>query len=183
MVIDPTTRYPVIVNKAKIVRFDLAIPDGKPPVIQSETVIADGLGEQADRDAFLIGPTGLTLGPNDTLYASDALSDRIFSISNASTRKDSAGLGKTVTQGTLLKHPLTLLSLPNGNLLACNGRNGMVVEIDPSSGKQIVAQWINDDQAQSPPGNGDLFGMALKPDGKGFYYVADDVNALMEASP
>jgi hypothetical protein len=56
-----------------------------------------------------------------------------------------------------------------------------VVEVDPATGRQIYAQWIDSDQAQSPPGNGDLFGIAMKPDGKGFYYVEDDTNFLMEA--
>jgi hypothetical protein len=49
------------------------------------------------------------------------------------------------------------------------------------AGKTIYAQWIDNDQAQSPPGNGDLFGLAMTPDGKGFYYVEDDMNTLMEA--
>jgi hypothetical protein len=65
---------------------------------------------------------------------------------------------------------------PNGHILACNGKNGQVVEVDPVAGKQIYAQWIDTNQAQSPPGNGDLFGLAMTPDGKGFYYVEDDMN-------
>ena len=68
---------------------------------------------------------------------------------------------------------------PQGHLLVCNGKDGRLVEIDPAAGKQLYAQWINNDQAQSPPGNGDLFGIALTPDSKGFYYVMDDVNSLM----
>ena len=32
------------------------------------------------------------------------------------------------------------------------------------------------------PGNGDLFGIAMTPDNKGFYYVMDDVNTLMRGS-
>jgi hypothetical protein len=71
---------------------------------------------------------------------------------------------------------------PVGHLLACNAQNGEVVEIDPGSGKQIYAQWIDADQAQSPPGNGDLFGMAITQDGKRFYYVEDDMNTLVEAT-
>jgi hypothetical protein len=55
------------------------------------------------------------------------------------------------------------------------------VELDPATGKQLYAQWVDTNQAQSPPGNGDLFGIALKPDGKGFYYVEDDMNTLVEA--
>jgi hypothetical protein len=41
---------------------------------------------------------------------------------------------------------------------------------------------IQTDEAQSPPGHGDLFGLVVTPDGKGFYCVEDDVNTLMEAS-
>jgi hypothetical protein len=179
--IDPRTGYPVVIKKATVLRLDLSIQDGKPPVIVSQTVIADGFGERADKDAFLIGPTGLALGPDDTLYVSDALTNRIAGVQNASTRADSAGLGQTVSQGGLLEHPLALVCLPNGHLLTNNARNGQVVEIDPVAGKQLYAQWIDTDQAQSPPGNGDLFGIALTPDGQGFYYVEDDMNTLMEA--
>jgi hypothetical protein len=70
---------------------------------------------------------------------------------------------------------------PGGHLLVTNAINGQVVEIDPIAGKQIYAQWIDADQAQSPPGNGDLFGIVMKPDGKGFYYVEDDMNTLVLA--
>ena len=68
-------------------------------------------------------------------------------------------------------------------LIVNNGKNGQAVEIDPVSGKQIYAHWLNTDQAQSPPGNGNLFGIALTPDGKSIYYVEDDTNALRIAQP
>jgi DNA-binding beta-propeller fold protein YncE len=172
----------VVINKATVLRIELSIPDGKPPVITSKTPIANGLGERADKGAFLVGPTGLALGENDTLYVSDAIGNRIAAIPNASSRTDSAGAGQTVTQDGLMERPLSLICLPNGHLLAANARNGEIVEIDPATGKQLYAQWVDTDQAQSPPGNGDLFGMALAPDGKGLYYVEDDVNTLMEAT-
>jgi DNA-binding beta-propeller fold protein YncE len=102
---------------------------------------------------------------------------------DAATRTTSAGTGQTVTKDGLLRRPLALTAAPNGHLLAINALNGQVVEIDPATGKQLYAQWLDADQAQSPPGNGDLFGIAIKPDGKGFYYVEDDVNTIMEAKP
>lgn len=179
---DPRTGYPVTVQKATVLRLNLSIPPGKPPTIISQTVIADGFGQRADRDAFLIGPTGLALAADGTLYVSDALGNQIVAIPDAPDRKTSAGRGRTVTKDGLLQRPLALIMAPNGHLLACNARNGQVVEIDPGRGIQLYAQWIDTDQAQSPPGNGDLFGIALTPDGKGFYYVEDDVNTLMEAT-
>ncbi|WP_157056213.1 hypothetical protein [Candidatus Burkholderia verschuerenii] len=46
---------------------------------------------------------------------------------------------------------------------------------------QLYARWIDTDKAQSPPGNCDLFGIAMTPEGDGFYYVQDDVNTLVIA--
>jgi hypothetical protein len=177
---DPATGAPPIVRKAKVVRFDLVIADAKPPKIARQTVIADGLPQQADLDNFLFGPTGVALGPDGTLYVSDGVGNRIVKIPDAPARTASAGPGETLTSGGLLKNPLSLILLPNGHLLTCNGLNGQAVEIDPASGKQIYAKWLDVDQAQTPPGNGDLFGVAVKPDGSGIYYVEDDTNALME---
>ncbi|MDR3707814.1 MAG: hypothetical protein P4L33_05915 [Capsulimonadaceae bacterium] len=178
---DPGTGYPVVVNKATVLRLDLAIDGAKPPRIVNQTVVADGFGERADKDVFLIGPTGLALGTNGTLYVSDALRNQIVSIPDAATRTTSAGTGTTVTSGGLLRRPLALIALPNGHLLTTNAQNGQIVEVDPATGKQLYAQWIDTDQAQSPPGNGDLFGIALSADGTSLFYVEDDMNTLMEA--
>src|SRR5450830_759829 len=166
-VLDPETHYPVTIRKATVLRIELSIPENKPPVLLSQTVVGDGFAQRADRDNFLLGPTGLALGKDDTLYVTDGLDNEITAIPQASTRTSSAGKGQSITQGGLLAWPLAMLMTPAGHLLVCNGKNGQLVEIDPVSGKQIYAQWIDSDQAQSPPGNGDLFGIALAPDGKG----------------
>lgn len=181
-VLDPKTGYPVILHKSTVLRLELAIPEGKPPILQSQTVVADGFSTRADLDNFLLGPTGLALDPDGTLYVTDGLDNLIVAIPDALTRTDSAGTGRVVTQGGLLSWPLAMVYTPAGHLLACNGKDGRVVEIDPKLGQQIYAQWIDPDQAQSPPGNGDLFGIALTPEGDGFYYVQDDTNTLMQAS-
>ncbi len=178
-VLDPATGLPVKRHQATVLRLELAIPDGKPPAIVGRTVVGNGFSARPDRDNFLLGPTGLALGPDDTLYVTDGLDNVITAIPDAARRTTSAGTGRVVTQGGLLSWPLAMTWSPEGHLLVCNGRDGRLVEVDPAAGRQIYAQWINNDQAQSPPGNGDLFGIAMAPDGRGFYYVMDDVNALM----
>ena len=180
---DSQSGYPVTVNKATVLRIEVSLPEGMPPTITSQTVIADGFGQRADKDVFLIGPTGLALAADNTLYVSDALGNQIVAIPEATTRTTSAGTGRTVTKDGLLKRPLAMAMAPNGNLLVTNAKNGQVVEVNLTTGKQLYAQWVDANQAQSPPGNGDLFGIAMTPDGRGFYYVEDDVNTLVEATP
>lgn len=170
-----------IVNKATVLRIELSIPKGKPPAVKSQTVVAHGLSERAAKDVFIIGPTGLALGKDDTLYVSDALNNRVIAIDHATTRKDSAGSGREVTKDGLLHRPLAMIMMPNGHLLTTNGKNGQVVEIDPVTGTQLYAQWVDTDKAQTPPGNGDLFGLAMTPSGDGFYYVQDDMNTVVLA--
>jgi hypothetical protein len=168
-------------HEATVLRIGLSIANGKPLAVTSQTVIGDGFGAQADPGVFLIGPTGLALGHDGTLYVSDAIGNRVVAIGAAATRGGSAGQGKEISKDGMLNRPLAMVFAPNGHLLAVNGLDGQVVEIDPASGKQDGAIWIDADEAQTPPGSGDLFGIAMMPDGKGFYYVEDDVNALVQA--
>ncbi|WP_419730926.1 hypothetical protein [Lichenicola sp.] len=173
-----------VTSKATVLRVGLQIPDGGKPRITDMTVVANGFGEQPDKGVFIIGPTGIALGPNGSIYVSDAIGNRIVSIPAALTRTDSAGTGTEITKDGLLKRPLALVSAPNGNLLVANGLNGQVVEIDPrrtGDAAQVGAQWIDVDKAQQPPGSGDLFGLAVTPKGDGLYYVEDDVNTLVLA--
>ncbi len=167
-------------DKATVLRLGLRIPAGKPPVVTSRVVVADGLSSQADPGVFLIGPTGLALGKDGTLYVSDAEQNRVVAIADAAARTDSAGTGKEISKGGFLHRPLAMDFAPNGDLLVVNGLDGNVVEIAPD-GTQVGEKIIDGDEAQSPPGSGDLFGIVMNPDGKGFYYVEDDVNTLVQA--
>lgn len=179
-VIDPATKLPIVVRKAIVLRLELSVADGKPPQLLSQTVVGDGFAQRADVDNFLLGPTGLALGRDNTLYVTDGLDNVITAIPDATTRTSSAGVGRVVTQGGLLSWPLAMTWTPEGHLLVCNGKDGRVVEVDPVAGKQVYARWLNTNQAQSPPGNGNLFGIAMAPDNSGIYYVMDDVNTLMK---
>jgi hypothetical protein len=176
----PTDNSPVV-KHATVLRLSLTIPAGKSPAVTGQTVVGDGFGEQADKGVFILGPTGLALSKTGDLYVSDALGNRIAAIPDALTRATSAGTGTTITSGGMLQRPLALAITPDGHLLTTNGLNGQVVEIDPAAGKQLSTQWIDADKAQQPPGNGDLFGIAMAPDGQGFYCVEDDLNTLVLA--
>lgn len=166
---------------ATVLRLELTIPKGAAPQVTSQTVIGSGFGAQSDAGVFLIGPTGLALGKNGTLYVSDAIGNSINEIPEALTRTDSAGTGKAISSGGLLNRPLALVLAPNGNLITTNALDGRAVEIDPATGQQLGDKWLDHDEAQNPPGSGDLFGLVMLPSGKGIYYVEDDMNTVMKA--
>ena len=165
-------------STATVLRLELSTPPGAAPRLTGQTVVASGFDAQADQDVFIIGPTGLALGRSGELYVSDALGNRIVAIPDALTRTTSAGTGREVTRDGFLKRPLAMATAPNGHLLVVNGLNGQVVEVDAEAGRQLYAQWIDPNKAQSPPGSGDLFGIAMAPAGDGFYYVEDEIAAL-----
>ncbi|MGB6165572.1 MAG: hypothetical protein WCF33_07185 [Pseudonocardiaceae bacterium] len=165
------------VNQGNVVRLTLSESASAPPTVLAETEVASGLAERGDAAAFVKGPTGLALAPSGTLYVADNVDNRIAAIPDAETRGSSAGAGTTLSTGGQLANPLALVLAPNGNLLAANATNGKIVEITPE-GKQVGEYFAIQDVGQDPPGNGDLFGLAISADGKGVLLVKDDLNTI-----
>ena len=137
------------------------------------TVIASGFPERTDPTALIIGPTGLGLGGDGTLYVADTLSNRIAAIPGALFRLDSAGTGNTLSKGGALNGPLGLAIAPNGDILTVNGGDGNMVDIS-TEGEQLAAKNID----VTMTGAGTLFGLAVAPQGNAVYFVNDGNNKL-----
>ncbi len=166
-----------VVNRGTVLRIGLEIAhDGRnAPQMTSETVIGSGFAERTDPAALVIGPTGVGLGYDGTLYVADSLANRIGAIPNAVYRDGSGGRGATVTVGGALNDPLGLTLAPNGHLLTVNGNDGFMVETTPG-GAQVASQLV--DNTGNPPGAGTLFGLAVIPGRSGVYFVDDGSNTL-----
>jgi hypothetical protein len=161
------------VKNSTVLRIRLRSGVGQPPKVLSEQVIANKIPWRDDPEALVIGPTGVALASNGTLYLADTLDNRIAAIPNAMTRTTAvADGGITVSEGGHLNQPLGLTLAPNGNLLTTNAGDGNMVETTPA-GKQVIAQT-----ADKKTGAGSLFGLVLAPEGRGIYYVDDGENTL-----
>ncbi len=155
-----------VVHRGTVVRLGLQISGGG-VTVSSNTVIGTGFAEHTDPNALVVGPTGVGLGRDGTLYVADSANNRIASIADAPTRTTAVtGGGTTVTSGWGLNDPLGLLIAPNGDIVSANGANGNLVETSPA-GTQLAAKTL------VPNGGGDLFGIALVPHGMGIYWVND----------
>jgi hypothetical protein len=167
------------VNQGDVVRLSLSQTTSSAPKITAETVIAQGFPEAPDAAAFIKGPTGLALGSDGTLYVADNLDNRIAAIPDAATRTSADATGSTLTSDGQLAGPLGLVIAPGGDVLAANATNGKIVEITPA-GKQVGEYYADDSIGQDPPGDGDLFDVAITQDGKGVLFVNDGTNILQE---
>jgi hypothetical protein len=164
-----------VVTQGSVLRITLSIPMGGMPAPVSFTTIASSFEERTDPAALVIGPTGLGLGADGTLFVADTLQNRIAAISNALSRTTDAGAGTTVIAGVPIKQPLGLAIAPNGNILTVNASDGLIAETTPD-GKRVGARFV--DVSHSRNGAGTLFGLAVTPGGDGIYFVDDGNNTL-----
>lgn len=171
------------VNEGTVVRIALFTPDQSidhvniPRVILS-AVIASGFAERTDPNALVIGPTGLGVAANGTVYVADTLGNRIAAIPDGLYAVTHAGTGTTVSTGGSLNGPLGLAMAPNGNILTVNSLDGKIVETTPAGQQVAVTTLDNTVTAGMLNGAGALFGLAVTPQDNGVYFVDDDTNTL-----
>ncbi|HEY6309211.1 MAG TPA: hypothetical protein VIY52_00170 [Streptosporangiaceae bacterium] len=142
-------------------------PFGVPQVLAS-TQIGSGFPARTDPSALVIGPTGVGLGRNGTLYVADTLTNRIAAIPDAVFRFKDDGTGSTVAEGLPLNDPLGLAIAPNGDILTVNSLDGNMVETTPGGATAAV-----DTVDTNAGGAGNLFGLAVKPGADAVYFVDD----------
>jgi|SRR5580658_1354430 hypothetical protein len=163
-----------IVQAGTVVRIDLTQSPTVMPAVQSMIVIGSGFAERTDPSALVIGPTGVGLGPDATLYVADTLNNRIVSIPDAVNRLSSAQNGTTLSDVSALSGPLGLtVRQNNGEILSVNGDNGMLVVLR-ADGQMETSGFLS--KSGTPAGAGALFGLATA--SAGVYYVDDATNTL-----
>ena len=161
-----------------VVRIKVGLGWNQMPKMESQTVVASGFAERTDPAALVVGPTGVALGWNGTLYVADSVNNRIAAIPNALFRQGTFGVpgGLTLSDSSVLDDPLGMTLAPNGDVLTVNGNNGLIVETAPWG--QTIDTATLDDTGAPPGGAGDLFGLALVPGGRGIWFVDDGTNTL-----
>ena len=164
------------VNRGTVERLVLALQGNKPPQLIAHKIIGSGFGQRTDPAALVVGPTGLGLNSQGTLFVADSVGNGITAIPRALVRHGSAGTGHMVTSGGDLNTPLGLAIAPNGDVLTVNAGDGFIVETTPS-GNQI-AKFLLDKTPPAPLGAGALFGLAVTPNANGIYFVDDVANTL-----
>jgi hypothetical protein len=155
-------------NGGTVQRLVITSIANRVPQVLASTRIGSGFPAKTDPDALVIGPTGVGLGYDGTLYVADSVSNRIAAIPNAVFRNHDHGSGETVTKGGALNDPLGLAIAPNGHIVTANGADGNMVETTPQ-GKRVAVVTADKNMG----GGGNLFGLAVKPGAHAVYFVDD----------
>jgi hypothetical protein len=165
-----------VVKGGTVVRLLLDIDEDEAPELLDSTVIASGFPERTDPNALVIGPTGVAFDDlTGTLYVADSLNNRIAAIPGALFLTTSAGPGYTLNKGGALNDPLGLTITRDHHLIAANGNDGNLVEVNAFTGKQVAVKLV-DNTGGPPPGGGALFGLIAVRDG--VYFVDDASNTF-----
>jgi hypothetical protein len=170
---DVANDSPPPILEGTVLRIPLLVPkqgEGT-PTAGPMTVIGSGFPETADPAALVIGPTGVGLVEDGTLYVADTFKSQIVAIHDALTRNTTAFTGMTVSFGGALNGPLGLAIAPNGHIITANAGDGNLVETTPG-GAQVAVKTVD-----TATGAGSLFGLAIVP-GEGVYFVDDGDNTL-----
>ncbi|MFI2200434.1 hypothetical protein ACH47Z_06535 [Streptomyces sp. NPDC020192] len=163
------------VDRGTVLRITLRRHDDQPPEWVRTTTIGSGFAEKTDPAALVVGPTGVGLAKNGSLYVADTVRNRITVIPHAVTRESSAGTGRVVSGDGRLNGPLGLVIAPGGHILTVNGGDGDVVETTPA-GRQVAFRQL--DNSGTPPGAGALFGLVVDLDHDAVYFVDNATNFL-----
>jgi hypothetical protein len=156
-------------NGGTVVRLLITSGTSGMPRILNSKQIGSNFPARTDPAALVIGPTGVGLGLNGTLYVADSVSNRIAAIPDAVFRLTDDGSGRTVSQNGALMGELGMAIAPNGDILTVNSGDGNMVETTPGGNQTAVTV----DGQGSPAGAGNLFGLAVKPGADAVYFVDD----------
>jgi hypothetical protein len=163
-----------------VTRLILSVPSsGSNVKVLSSVTIGSGYGHAPNGPALVVGPTGLAFNPLlDLLYVASTDDNTIYAIPAALIRPSSAGKGIVIFHdNAVLRGPLGLVLLPDGNLITANGDaiNGNtnqpseLVEFTPTG--QFVGETSID------PGEGGAFGIAAEIEGNDLVFAAVDDNS------
>jgi hypothetical protein len=166
----------VVAHKGTVIRLDLSLPSGKPPLLTKSTVVGSGFPERTDPGALVVGPTGVGVGSAGQLYVADTANNKINVIAHATTRTNSGGEGTTLTSGGAFNNPLGLVVAPSGAVLTVNAGDGRMV-VTNSAGKQTATVML--DASGKPKGAGALFGLILS--SKGLLFFVDDATNTFDS--
>jgi hypothetical protein len=159
------------IDEGTVVRIRLRTRDNHPPKVKAMDVIASDFPERTDPAALVVGPTGVGLGEEGTLYVADTQGNRIAAVPGALYRQAPlGGGGTTVAVGGYLNNPLGLTVAPNGDILTANANDGNLVETTP-----IGAEF---QPVDTGAGAGGLFGLTVAPNLRGVFFVDDANNTL-----
>ena len=172
---------PPVYKQATVLRLDLDVPAGKPPVIKQETVVASGLGAQADRACSGRPDRPRAVGrPEEAVRVGRDRQphrrDRRPAHARHQRRRRPPGHRRRLPAPPARARHRTEWPSARDQRAERPGRR------DRSGSRQADLRALDQyRQGAIAPGNGNLFGIAMTPEGDGFYYVADDVNTLLLA--
>ncbi|WP_449184611.1 hypothetical protein [Trinickia sp. YCB016] len=145
-----------------VVRLDVTI-DSNGVHLQRSTQVASGYPFRGDKNALVVGPTGLAYDPQaDVLYVASTVDNAIFAVYGAGNTQQESGKGVVIFADNKHLHgPLALALGPNGHLFTANGDAINADANNPSEITEFTVQGRFVAQYSVDPAEGGAFGLAF----------------------
>jgi hypothetical protein len=127
------------------------------------TQIGSGFAHHSDPSALEVGPAGLVFdAKTNTLYVAGTADNKIFAISDASTRSTDAGTGTVIySDAAHLRGPIGLIETAYGDLVTANGDAVNADASDPSELVEFTTTGSFVSQFSISGSEGGAFGLAI----------------------
>jgi uncharacterized protein (TIGR03118 family) len=164
-----------------VTRIDLRIPPGGTPQVVKMTRIGEGYKIGTDKNALVIGPTGLAYDrETETLFVASTGDNAIYAIHEANEARQAHGKGALVVQDDPHLHgPLGLVLAPNGDLIVSNGDAVKPNTNDPNEIVEFTrhGKFVAEMPVDTTGTPGGAFGIALSVDDGVARFAAVDDNS------
>ena len=165
------------INNSTVLRIDLESGENQAPKVTGEQVVAEGIPWVNSAEALVLGPTGVALASNGTLYVASTQDNRILTVPEAATRTTAVKGGRSSPKAATSRNRSGWCWRPTAT-----SSRPTAATATWSKPRLRASRWRSRPRTRRPAPVR-CSASPISPDGKTIYYVDDGENTVQVLRP